>query len=250
MVESVSPEEIRKKPLADLITDVFERRIATSAVKPERRLIMETYGAKFQALVDTLPSEKRETTSMVVQKFLVTVGSFFSEYRARFTDFVRNIALWPIVHSSPDFPRDKHYQIELARANAWGTFGRDTTRTATAERSGYRNAFLPTALAGAQTGAAAVGALSVPFAIGIGATEGAMKGLAFGVGGAAIGAAIGAGVGGAVSIALKLQDRIFGPPVVYYDLGEHAASSGGSDALLNISSSLNLTPPTPLGSAI
>lgn len=249
MVETPSPEEIRKKPLAALIDDVFERRVSTSAVKKERQLIMETYGAKFQAIVDTLPAEKRQTTSIVVQKLLVTVGSIFSEYGARISDFTRNLILWPIVRSSPDFPKDRFYQTELARAKAWGTFGRDTTKTATAERLGYRNHFLPTTIGGAEAGAVAVGSLALPFAVGIGLVEGAAKGLAFGLGGAAVGAAIGAGIGGAYSIVLKLQDRIFGPPVVYYDMNDLTPSTVGSNSFLKMGSSFNITSPAPLGSA-
>lgn len=59
-VETPSPEEIRKRPLAALIDDVFERRVSTPAVKKERRLIMETYGTKFRELVNTLPPEKTQ----------------------------------------------------------------------------------------------------------------------------------------------------------------------------------------------
>ncbi|MEK7543910.1 MAG: hypothetical protein AAB557_03515 [Patescibacteria group bacterium] len=234
MVETPTPEEIRKRPLAALIDDIFERRVVTSEAKKERQLIMETYGAKFQAIVDTLPAEKRATTSIVVQKFLVTVGSFFSEYGSRFTDFARNIALWPVVRSSPDFPRDKYYQIELARANAWGTFGRETTKTATAERSGYRDNFLPTALTGSFWGSLIGGTM-------VGVTEGMKYGLAGGVQGVAIGAGLGAVIGGVAAgispLMMRLQDRFIGPPVVYYDLDQY---SGSGRISINTSTSASL----------
>lgn len=235
MVESPSPEEIRKKPLAALIDDVFERRVSTSAVKKERRLIMETYGAKFQAIVDTLPEAKRETTSIVIQKFLVNVGGFFSEYGARITDFVRNVALWPVIRATPDFPRDKYYQIELSRAKAWGTFGRDTTKTATAERVGYRDHFLISASTGSLWGSIAGGTS-------LGILEGAKYGLAGGVQGAVVGAGLGAVLGGIVGgfspLVYKLQDALIGPPAAYYDLDAYSR---------NISISLGQSTSLPAG---
>lgn len=65
----------------------------------------------------------------------------FAEYGARFGDFINNIINWPMIRATPDYPKDKFYQIELAQAKAWGGFARDTTRTATAERTGYRDLF-------------------------------------------------------------------------------------------------------------
>ena len=213
MAELSSPEEIRKKPLADLIADVFERRVDTAIVKKERRLIMETYGTKFQAIVDTMPEAKRETTSVVIQKFFVSVGGFLSEYEARITDFVRNVVLWPVIRATPDFPRDKYYQIALARAKAWGTFGRDTTRTATAERIGFRDHFMASAMTGTLWGS-----------IGGGEVFGVSRGLEFGLSGGVQGAILGAGlgavaggiVGGLGPLIYKLQDAIIGPPAAYY----------------------------------
>lgn len=229
MVESLSPEEIRKRPLAALIEDVFERRIATASVKPERRLIMETYAEKFREIVNTLPPEKRDTTAIQLQKIFVKLGSVFSEYGARFSDFVNNIINWPMIRATTDFPKDKHYQMGLARAKAWGGFALDTTKTATAERFAYRDHFLPSAVIGAEQGALVGGAMSIPIAIGLGADLGAKTGLLAGAAGVAGGALLGGALGGATALIMRLKDRIIGPPVVYYELntGSHAHAGSG-----------------------
>lgn len=45
--------------------------------------------------------------------------------------------------ATPDFPKDKFYQIGLAQAKTWGTFDRDTTRTATCERMAFGAPYKP-----------------------------------------------------------------------------------------------------------
>lgn len=231
MVEQISAEVIRKKPLGELIADVFERRVSTPAVKKERRLIMETYSEKFRELVNTMPPEQRDTTAIQLQKIFVKLGSIFSEYGARFGDFVNNIVNWPMIHATPDFPKDRFYQIGLAQAKAWGGFARDTTRTATAERTAYRDHFLPSAIIGGETGAMLGGVMSIPFAIGVGLEEGARYGLALGAAGVAGGALLGAALGGLSALVMRLKDRIIGPPVVYYELFGSVSSSGGGSSI-------------------
>lgn len=233
MVELVTSESLQRKPLADLITDVFERRVSGASVKKERRLIIETYGAKFQELVETLPVEKRDTTAIELQKIFVKLTGVFSEYGARFGDFVNNLINWPMIRVTPDFPKDKYYQIGLARAKAWGGFGRDTTKTATAERKAFRDHFLPLAVIGGEVGALAGGALSVPLAIGVGAAEGARFGLLAGAAGVAGGALLGATIGGISALVLRYKDRIIGEPVVYYNLFGSASSGSSSSVYMS-----------------
>lgn len=229
MVEAPTPEEIRKKPLADLIADVFDRRVSTSAVKPERRLIMETYAEKFREVVNTLPPEKRDTTAIQLQKIFVKLGSVFSEYGARFGDFVNNIINWPMIRATPGFPKDKYYQMGLARAKAWGGFALDTTKTATAERFAFRDHFLPSAVIGAEGGSLVGGAMSLPIAVGLGVDLGVKTGLLAGAAGVAGGALLGGALGGASALIMRLKDHIIGPPVVYYELstGSHAHAGSG-----------------------
>ncbi len=228
MVEAVSSEAIRTKPLGELIADVFERRVSTGAVKKERRLVMETYGVKFRELVETLPPEKRGTTAIELQKIFVKLRGVFAEYGARFGDFVNNLINWPMIRATPDFPKDKFYQIALAQANAWGGFARNTTKTATAERFSFRDHFLPSTVIGAESGTIGGAALSVPLGIWLGGIEGAKAGLLAGGGTIAAGAVLGAAIGGASALVMRLKDRIIGPPVVYYDLFAYSGSGGGS----------------------
>lgn len=230
MVEYVSPEVIRKKPLSDLITDVFERRVSTQAVKKERRLIMETYGVKFRELVDTLPPEKRDTTAIELQKIFVKLRGVFSEYEARFGDFINNIINWPMIRATPDFPKDRYYQIGLAKAKAWGGFARDTTRTATLERKGFRDYFLPSSIIGAEGGAMLGSLASVPVGIMVGTEIGVQAGIWGGIGTIAGGALLGGALGGLGALVLRLKDRILGEPVVYYDLFGAATSSGSGSS--------------------
>lgn len=227
MTEAGSYEREPEQSLAWQVAEVFERR--GDEYRKGRRLIFQTYEQKFAKLVETLPPERRDNNAIKIQKFLVSVNGFFSEYGARFSDFMRNVLLWPLRRSDPSFPRDKFYQIELARAKAWGVFARDTTKTATAERKNYRDHFLPGLVASGQLGAA-VGALgAVVPAIAVGAIEGSITaGLLTGGAGIGIGAAVGAALGGAQSLILKLKDRMLGEPVVYYNLNSASRSSGGS----------------------
>lgn len=231
MVEHVSAEVIRKKPLGELIADVFERKVSTPAVKKERRLIMETYSEKFRELVNTMPSEQRDTTAIQLQKIFVKLGGIFSEYGSRFGDFVNNIVNWPMIHATPDFPKDKFYQIGLAQAKAWGGFARDTTRTATAERTAYRDHFLPSAVIGAEGGAIVGSMASVPVGIMVGAELGAGAGIWGGIGTIAGGALLGGALGGLGALVMRLKDRIIGPPVVYYELFGYTQSSGGGSSI-------------------
>lgn len=215
-------------PLAQEIQTVFDRR----ATKGERKLILKTYQQKFEQLVVNMPREQRDTAMIKIQRLVIKVGGYVSEYSARFIDYVRNAVLWPMVAATTDFPRDKYYQIELARAKAWGNFALDTTRTATAERMAYRDYFLPTALTGAET----VGFMGTFVgAVAGGVKAGTLSGAAVGgLYGAAAGAAIGAAAGGSVALAMRLKDRILGPPVLYYSLNRYSGSSGGSGLNLDL----------------
>lgn len=207
-VREVEPNE----PLGEAIRKVFERR----AEHGKRKLIMETYMSKFDDLLKILPQEKRDTISIRVQRMFLKIGAGFAEYASRFTDFIRNALVAPMIWATKDFPRDKYYQVNLAGAQAWGEFALRTTKTATAERMNYRDHFWNATASGVPWG-------SVAGAVSLGAFEGMKYGtLAAGAAGAAVGAAAGAVggliVSGARSLAFNLQDAIIGPPVVYYDL--------------------------------
>ncbi len=199
------------KPLADQVQEVFERR----ATQGERKFIWDTYNKKFEQLLQNLPKEKQANIAVKIQKIMTTVRGFVGEYGSRFADFVRKAFLWPMIRSAEDFPKDKYYQMELARAKAWGEFAKDTTKTATRERTAFRDHFLSTAVSHAQVGAATLGTLGV---IGGAALEGAKAGAILGIQGAAAGAVIGGALGGAYSWGLHIKDKMMGPPVVFYDL--------------------------------
>lgn len=231
MAENQSVREVEpSKPLAEAVREVFDRR----AAKGERKLIMETYGKKLEHLIQTMPKEQQENIAIKIQKVLTTIRAFFAEYGARFTDFIRKIFLWPMILNGKDFPKDKYYQIELARAKAWGEFGMDTTKTATTERSAYRDHFFSTSIVGAQVGAGILGSAGL---ISGAMMEGAKVGAIAGVQGAAVGAVVGGVVGGAISAGLWAKDKIMGPPVVFYDLLSGAGKSGVS---LNITQTTNI----------
>jgi len=238
MSEGQSIREVEPSvPLADAIKQIFERR----ATHGERKLILESYQSKFDKLLETLPKEKRDTTAIKIQKFGVKIGAYLSEYGARFSDFVRNVFVWPMIAATEDFPKDKYYQIELARAKAWGDFARDTTITATAERMAYRDFFLPNALVGAGT----AGTLGLFGGLAVGATEGTKIGVVTGgLYGAAIGAAVGAAIGGGTALVLQIKDRLLGPPVLYYSL------FSGSGAAININSGSTSTLSTAIPKAV
>ncbi len=236
MGEGQSIREVEPNmPLADAVTAIFERR----AHHGERHLILETYQKKFEEILEHLPKEKRNTTAIQLQRLSVTIGGSIAEYSSRLSDFVRNIVNWPMVAAVEDFPKDKYYQIELARAQAWGEFAVNTTKTATAERMAYRDHFLPNALVGAGT----LGSLGLVGGLAAGALEGGKVGLLGGLQGAAIGAAVGAAVGGAIggasSLVLRVKDMFLGPPAAYYHLGVWAGSVAPSSGSSGI----------PLGSA-
>lgn len=206
-------------PIADAVRQIFERR----ATHGDRKLILEAYQSQFEKVLTTLPKDKRENTSIQIQRFAVKIRGYLSEYTTRFADYVRNIVVWPMISATEDFPKDKYYQMELARAKAWGEFALDTTKTATAERMAYRDHWLPNAL----TGAGSLGAVGLLGGVTFGALEGAKIGavVGLGLGGAAVGAAVGGAIGGGMSLALEIKDRILGPPVVYYNLFAGNASS-------------------------
>lgn len=213
MPESQSIHEVEpKKPLADAVREVFERR----ATKGEQKLIIKTYQKKLEALVQKMPAEQQKDIAIKIQKGITVIRGAFAEYGARFIDFMRKIFLWPMIRVDKDFPKDKYYQIELARAKAWGEFGMDTTKTATAERTAYRDHFLSTSLSHAQAVGASVGVSSALW----GALEGAKIGTVVGLGaqGAAAGAVVGGIAGGAYSLSLFMKDKIMGPPTAFYDL--------------------------------
>ncbi len=209
--QSIHEREMAK-PLANQINEIFERR----ATAGDRKLIMETYTQRFEQLIRTMPKEKQATAMIKIQRAIVKVSGAFYEYGARFSDFVRKIFLWPMVTSVEEFPKDKYYQMELARAKAWGEFAHDTTKTATAERLAYRDNFLPSALIGAE----AVGALGTYMGAALGGVKvGTLAGAATGgLYGAGIGAVAGGILGGAMSLIMRANDRIMGPPVAYYNL--------------------------------
>lgn len=136
-----------------------------------------------------------------------------------------------MIRATSDFPKDKYYQMGLARAKAWGGFARDTTRTATAERFAFRDHFLPSAIIGAEGGAFLGAFASIPVGVIAGAKLGAEVGLLAGAGTAVGGALLGAGIGGLSTLLVRLQDRIIGPPVAYYELFgglSHSSSSSTS----------------------
>lgn len=215
--------------LASQINEVFERR----ATAGDRKLIMDTYRQKFEHLIRTLPKEKQDTAMVKIQRAIVKVSGAFYEYGARFTDFVRKIFLWPMVTAVEEFPKDKYYQMELARVKAWGEFAHDTTKTATAERNAYRDNFLPSSLIGAE----AIGALGTYIGATLGGVKaGTLAGAASGgLYGAAIGAVSGGVLGGAMSLVMRANDRIMGPPVAYYNL--NAAFSGSISTTIGNNSS-------------
>lgn len=213
--------EQEHKDLSSQIGEIFERR----ATKGERKLILETYETKLDALIQKLPKEQQDNIAIKLQKILTTIRGVFAEYGARITDFARKVFLWPMIRAGKDFPKDKYYQIELGRAKAWGEFAKDTTNTATAERTAFRDHFFSTAVSHAGVVGAVLGTGGI---IGGAATEGAKIGAIVGLGiqGAAVGAVAGGILGGAYSAGLFLKDKIMGPPVVYYDLLAGAGRSG------------------------
>lgn len=218
------------RPLAHQINEIFERR----ATVGDRKLIMQTYTQRFEQLIRTMPKEQQDTTMIKLQRAIVKFSGAFYEYGARFTDFIRKIFLWPMVASVEAFPKDKYYQMELARAKAWGEFAHDTTKTATAERNAYRDNFLPSALIGGEI----TGVLGTYMGATLGGVKaGSLAGAASGgLYGAAIGAVAGGVLGGAVSLIMRANDRIMGPPVAYFNL--NAAFTGSASTMLgdNISS--------------
>lgn len=215
-------------PLADAVRQIFERR----AIHGERKLIKDVYLEKFEQLVTTLPKEQRDTAMITMQRFVIKVGGYFSEYSARFVDYVRRITVWPMMAATKDYPRDKYYQMELARAKAWGEFALNTTKTATAERVSFRDHFLPSAIVGAESGGL-MGVVAGATLAGV--TKGAEFGLAGGLQGAAIGAAIGGAMGGGIALGMSISDRILGPPVAYYNL----FTQGGGSISTNISTNVS-----------
>ncbi|HCM82498.1 MAG: Phist protein (Pf-fam-b) [Microgenomates group bacterium GW2011_GWC1_43_11] len=126
-----------------------------------------------------------------------------------------------MIMADPTYPKDKYYQLALARAKAWTGFAGDTTKTATSERNALKKHFLPAALTGAGYGS--VGGAAV--AIAVGASQGAKVGVAVaGLEGAAVGAGLGALIGGISSLAKRIKDKIIGPPVAYYNLDAGGAA--------------------------
>ncbi len=219
-----------KRPLAELVTDVFERR----ATAGDRKLILEMYEKKFEDILQTIPPEQRVNTAVKIQKLLVKVGGYVKEYGSRFVDFVRSVIVWPMIAATEEFPKDKYYQMSLSWAKSWGEYGRNTTKTATAERMSYRNQFLANSLLGAQVG-------GVLGAVGLGLVEGAKYGtLAGGLQGAVVGAAIGGvtlgAIHGGTSLFLRLKDAVIGTPVFFYELG-------GNPLSVRLSSSTSTTLP-------
>ncbi len=214
-----------KKPLADAVRDVFERR----ARNGERKLIMETYQQKFEALLKTMPKEHQNTTMVRIQRELVKIEGAVHEYGARFADFIRKVFVWPMIAATENFPKDKYYQVELARASAWGEFAANTTKTATAERNAYRDNFLPTAIIGAESVGAVGTFIGASLGVVGGAKSGALAGASVGgIYGAGIGAIAGGVLGGATSLVMRLKDQIWGPPVKYYNLNTMFQAKGQS----------------------
>jgi hypothetical protein len=208
MTENLPAME-RRDPseLGRLTSEIFERH----ATHGKRKVIAETYRDRLNTLLANVSEENKERIGIKLQKLGVTIGSYVSEYGSRFSDFVNNIVQWPLQRADKNTPKDLFYQISLARAQAWGDFAVNTTKTATAERNAYKNHFWSAALATAPAGAA-YGAF-----VGATSLEGAKYGLLVGgLHGALIGAGAGAAIGGAYSLGIRLKDRIMGPPIAYY----------------------------------
>lgn len=212
MQERKLSHEHEQRSLAYQISEIFERR----ATAGDRKLILETYQTKLDTLIQTLPKESQGDVATSIQRVITTIRGVFAEYGARITDFTRKVVLWPMIRADKNFPKDKYYQIELARAKAWGEFGKDSTKTATAERTAYRDHFFSTAISHAQAVGASMGVSAAAF----GALEGAKIGTVVGLGvQGAIGGAILGGIGGGIySAGLYWKDKIMGPPAAYYDL--------------------------------
>lgn len=224
MSEGLPPREVApKEPLANAVRDIFERR----ATHGDRKLILETYQQKFEHLVTHLPKEKQGTAMVSIQRFMNKIGGYVSEYGARLTDYVRKVVVWPMMMATENYPKDKYYQMELARANAWGEFADNTTKTATAERISFRDHFLPSAIIGAET-IAPIGAIAGLTLLG--ASKGAAYGL---VAGGAAGAVAGGIIGGGIAAGMYLSDKLFGPPVTYYNL-----FAGGGTVNVNLPSNI------------
>lgn len=224
MGENQSVREVEpNKPLAEAVREVFERRARAG----ERKLILETYQQKFDQLLQTLPKENRDRLAVKIQKFFININGWLSEYGARFGDFIRSIVVWPMIRGVKDFPQDPIYQIELARAQAWGDFALRTTKTATAARTAYRDKLLPSAIT--------FGALG---AVGTGIVYGAQYGAIAGLQGAAIGAAAGGIIGGGISLGLRVKDLLMGPPAVYYSYGLSPVGNVASSVTGSISDAL------------
>lgn len=212
---SEGPESESLNALNEQIEAIFKRR---SDAARERGLIKRVYEENFRKMIDTLPSENQDSIRVKTQKLAITTRAVFAEYGARLTDFVRTLVVRPMILATSDFPKDKYYQIELARAKAWTGFAHNTIPTATAERNAYRDNFLPSALSGATEGALVGGFFGIPAGILLGALEGATVGAVAGIGGVVAGTAIGATIGGVGSIGRRIMDRWIGPPVAYYNL--------------------------------
>jgi len=212
MPERRPSNEQEHKDLANQIGEIFERR----ATKGERNLILRTYQVKLDRLIQSMPQEQQGDVAIKIQKVITTIRGVFAEYGARIADFTRKVFLWPMIRADKNFPKDKYYQIELARAKAWGEFAKDSTKTATAERTAYRDHFLSTVVSHAQAVGASMGISAAAF----GALEGAKIGTVVGLGvQGTLGGAILGGIGGGIySAGLYLKDKSMGPPAAYYDL--------------------------------
>lgn len=237
MAEPAVETETIKQPLDEQIAAVFDRSVDNYK---KDKLIIKTYEQKFQQLVDQLPADRQDDVMIKLQKIGMTIRGIFNEYGARFTDFVRNIVVWPMVKAVPDFPKDKYYQVQLARAKAWTGFAKDTVPTATSERLGYRDHFLPSVVTQAQAGALFSTFWAIPFGVAVGATEGAKYGLAAGLGGVAAGAGLGAIIGGGSTLIMRLKDRMIGPPIAYYNLDHYSGTTVVSSGSSGSSSGMEL----------
>jgi len=222
-----------EKPLDQKIAAIFDR----SVKEYEKGTVQKVYQEKFQELVNFMPSEDRDRIMVKLQKLGVSIRGAFGEYGSRFFDFVRNAVSWPLIQADSTYPKDKYYQMAIARAKAWTGFAKDTTKTATAERNVLKNHFLPSAITGAEYGALGFGIAGAA----LGATKGAAVGAAtMGLGGAAVGAGLGAAVGGLGSIARRIKDRMIGPPIMYYNLDSGAVAQASVRFGSSISDNVSL----------
>jgi hypothetical protein len=205
------------------VASIFNRKVE----KYEKGTVIRMYQEKFHDLCQQLPHEEQNRITVKLQQIGILVRGTVGEYGARFSDFIRNIVSWPMIMADSTFPKDKYYQMALARAKAWTGYASDTTKTATRERESFKDHFLPSVIAGA-TGGAVIGALyGGPIGVVAGLKTGSEIGLAI-ASSTVAGGGLGAFAGGLRSLVYKIQDRIFGHPARSYNMDASFIKFGAS----------------------